>query len=530
MTGRSGFARMAKLVVKEVGAGELGDATHQALDAIGRAPDLAVDVLSLIIKEGARKRPDDKALSAYSFLLGHALDQVRYAVDRDSPGGIALAGDLRHSLLAAGADGRISPPIMHLILHVFAAAKLDMGDELRELMQCMMEADTEAREMVEPGAWSEQMAQMVEELEGDAFAIHGFLDETVTAMPEGMRADFITATFSVAEPAMREAVIGFLCSEWSALRYKVIELIEHAAPHGLVSPTMLRRMIAMRNWLPAEQRPTLDHAIKACRQSGVECATWPKAATGRVLATGIDGSGAHSLLVILPDGRQHAVAALLGKLGAGVRDAWVKGKMPKSELQDVEERFAVNAFLQQSTLEYLATACRYWLAMNVAAGTMPPFGLVGFAETVGLDSLNPEAITTERLIAGLMAELPPERLAPAGIEAALSMSGQWADRHTMLETWFEDSEEVRTLLAKRGNKQKHRSALLAGPLQERRDYWAQLVAWTAFAMKQEPRATDWPDFAIVARELAAGRPLVEVPLMHVIADATIEIHRSAGVK
>jgi hypothetical protein len=530
MTGRSGFARMAKLVVKEVGAGELGDASQQALEAIGREPDLAVEVLSLIMKEGARKRPDDTALSAYSFLLGHALDQVRYAVDRDSPDGIALADDLRRSLLAAGADGQISPPIMHLILRAFAASKLDMGDELRDLMQAMMEADTDTGAKVEPGAWGEHMATMVEELEGDAFAIHGFLDETVTAMPEGMRTDFIMATFSEAEPALREAVIGFLCSEWSELRFTIAGLIEQVAPHDLVSPTMLRRMIAIRNWLPAEQRPALDRAIKACRQNGVECATWPKAASGRLLATGIDGSGAHSLLVILPDGSQHAVAAVLGKLGAGVRDAWVRGKLSKSELADVEERFAVNAFLQQTTLNYLRIACRYLLAMNVAAGTMPPFSLVDFAETVGLDSLNPEAITTERLIAELMAELPPERLTPANIEAALSMSGQWADRHMMLETWFEDSQEVRELLAKRGNKQKHRSALLAGPLQARRDYWAMLIAWTAFAMKQEARTTDWPDFAIVARELAAGRPLAEVPLMHVIADATIKIHRSAGIK
>ena len=49
-------------------------------------------------------------------------------------------------------------------------------------------------------------------------------------------------------------------------------------------------------------------------------------------------------------------------------------------------------------------------------------------------------------------------------------------------------------------------------------------------MKHEPKPTHWVDFAIVARELLAGRPLVEVPLMNAIADATVAAHRRPGIK
>jgi hypothetical protein len=528
MTGRSAVAKMAKLVAAELAGGRPGDASHQALEAIGHSPELAANLLALVIKEGGKKRPDDSVLSACGFLLGHALEQVRYAVDRKSPDGLALASELRRALSTAAACGQVSPPIMLLVLHLFAAAKLDMGDGLRDLMQRMMEADTDSRNMVELGAWGDHLAATVEELEGDAFAIHGFLDETVTAMPEAMRAPFIAATFAETEPALREASIGFLCSEWSSLRFATAELIEEAAPHGHVSPTMLRRMIGLRNWLPAEQRPALDRAIKACRQAGIACASWPKAASGRILSTGFDGSGTHSVLVILTEGRTYAVAAMLGKLGAGVRDAWVRRGLSKAELDEIEQRFAVEAFLTPTTLDYAAMAARSLLAMNVATATMPPFGLLEFAEAIGLSDLNPEAMPTERLLQLLIADVSPEQLAPESIAAILADSASWPKRHPMLESWFDDSEEVRRLLAKRGSTSKKTAELLAGPLESGRSTWAKLLAWSALAMRHKGKGAEWQSFAIVGRELLGGRLLGEIGLMHAIADATVMVHRGAG--
>jgi hypothetical protein len=247
-----------------------------------------------------------------------------------------------------------------------------------------------------------------------------------------------------------------------------------------------------------------------------------------VLDTGIDGSGAQCVLVILPEGRKHAVAAMLGKLGLGVRDAWVRHGLSNAELTEVEERFSVEAFLKSTTFEYAAIAARYLLAMNLAAATMPPFGLLSFAEVVGLDSLNPEAMPAERLVDTLIKYIPPERLSPTGISATLSASALWSERYPILESWFEDSEEVRKLVARRGSKLKRKAALLAGPLQERRRNWAQLVAWTAFAMKHESRDSNWQDFAIVAREILGGRPLSEIPFMHTIGEATMAMHRRPG--
>ena len=150
MTEQTAIAQLVATVAEEVAEGSLGGASQQALEVIGRSPAVTVELLDLMIKEGAKEKADDNIVSTYGFLLGHALEQVRYDVDRGSPDGIALAEELRQSLLDAGTSEHVSPSLMQLLLTLFANAKLEMGDELRNLMQRMIEADNETDAAIEP--------------------------------------------------------------------------------------------------------------------------------------------------------------------------------------------------------------------------------------------------------------------------------------------------------------------------------------------------------------------------------------------
>ena len=526
MTTRSALTRVAKLVAAELANGRPGDATQQAMETIGTAPELAGDLTELLIKEGGKKRPNDDIIVAYSHLLGHALEQLRYAVDRESPDAIGFVDRLRSDLFEAAIGAHVSPPILLLILHQFASAKLEMGDELRLVMQSMVEADIETRAQIEPGSWGDQLAEMVEEFGGDEFALQAWLEETATALPEEMRCDFVMATLAEAEPTLHEAVLGFLCSPWSDVRFKIAETLEQAAPHGIVSPVMHRRMIAIRDWLPAEQRSALDRVIEACGANGVARADWPAVTQARVFATGIDGSGAHSLLIIVPEGRKHTIASALGKVGAGVRDAWVKHGVTNAEMRDIERRFSTEAFLAPTTRDYAITMLKSFLAMNVAAGTMPPFGLVAVAEAAGFDGLTPETMPVERLVEMLAGDMAAQHLSATGVDAALAASARWPNVHPMMESWFEDNAQVRTLLAKRKAKTDPRDMLLKGPLQEHRRRWAELLAWTALGVKSRADGAAWQDLAVVAREILGDRPLGEIPLMQSIAATTVAVHRA----
>ena len=58
----------------------------------------------------------------------------------------------------------------------------------------------------------------------------------------------------------------------------------------------------------------------------------------------------------------------------------------------------------------------------------------------------------------------------------------------------------------------------------RRAFWAERCAWMAATLKdsRSDEREEWLNFALVARELAGAKPLAEIPLFDVIAEATVD--------
>ena len=527
MFDRAELTRLAKAVVADIKAGQFNPARQRVIDILNQQPEHILDLFDLMAKEGARKRPNENLIGGYAFLLAHGLEQLRYAVERNEATAIELVGRLQQHLRSDGEAGRIAPPILLLVLKQFAGAKLDVGHELRELMQLLMENDTEAQAASERGEAQGYFARLAEDLGHDPFAIHACLDESAESMPEETRAGMIMATFGDTTPSMREAALGFLLNVSALARTRLAELILLAAPHGLVTPTMLRRMIAVRNWLPPQEQQSLDRAIKASRQAGVSCAPAPRPQLQSVLVSGIDGSGALTILVIATEDGKPVVGGLLVKQGFGVRDAWVRRGVSPAELRDLLSHVGSEISLAPSTVDFAALAVRRFLATNLESKNLPPFGLLDFAEVAGISDLNPDAVPLELLVAQLCADIDPAQLSAGAINKTLRESADWPDEIASLESWFED-DVAKAIGTKRSARGKQMAVLLAGPLQARRRRWAELAAWMALSLKHQQTSADWQGFAIVAGELLGARPLDEIGLMKVVADTTLTVLSITG--
>jgi hypothetical protein len=330
------------------------------------------------------------------------------------------------------------------------------------------------------------------------------------------------------EPAIREAAVGFLLNASADARRKLVELLELAATHGLVTPTMLRRMIAMRNWLPASDRNGLDQAIKSARKKSIECAPWPRPVVRQVLCSGVDGSGAFTLLMITELAGKSLVAGLLIKQGFGVRDAWVRRDVSITELRDIVGHAASEIGLAETSLDYARTVCCQALAINLDVGQLPPFAFLDCAEATGLADLNPEALPVGKLVADLLTEVDEKRLSTVAVTKTLRESADWLEQNPTLETWFEDNV-AKAIGTRRAPRAKQLAVLLSGPLQARRGRWAELAAWTALSLKHRRHPGDWQGFAILARELLAERPLDEIGLMTAIAETTLVVMEMKGL-
>ncbi|HWJ18205.1 MAG TPA: hypothetical protein VNR65_05690, partial [Geobacterales bacterium] len=453
----------AKSIAASIEAMDFEDAAEQAHWIMVETNNDVSALLDILAKEGAKKRPNEKLVTGCIFLLLQGLEQLRFRIeDKDQRSTDIVSRAIKH-LEALVAAKKLSVEFLLLILQQFVAAKLDMGEGLRTMMGQVIEEDASTMDEANLGALNTGFSEIAAECDHDPFAIHGLLEQSADTMPHEMRKGLAMAAFGAPEPSLREASLGFLLNSSSHARQTLLELIRLAAPKGLVTPTMLRRMIAIRNWLPKSDQAQLDTAIKTCRKHGIACAPWPAAKLGEIFVSGFDGSGAHTVIVTLQIGKKWGLAGLLVKLGFGVRDAWVQKGLSRSELKRTLNHMRSEIVVFPSGADYLGSVVGHAVGMNAGMDALPPFGLLDFAEAVGLSEVNPQPSSVDIMVAELCAGLEAERLTEKAIAETCADSENWVTEHSILQTWFEPNV-ASVVGAKRASTKKRIAVLLTGPL------------------------------------------------------------------
>ena len=167
------------------------------------------------------------------------------------------------------------------------------------------------------------------------------------------------------EAAAAEASIGWLLDPAASVRGTLVNTLDDAARKGKVTPTMLRRIIAMRNWLPEDSRAALDVAIATARRKGVPSAQWDDVDVRQLTCTGVDGSGAIGVLAHCRSKRKNVIGSLLLKHGFGVRDAWAReGRNAGLDRAGAHTRW-LRALLRRSAPAHTAAPKKWYLGVSV---------------------------------------------------------------------------------------------------------------------------------------------------------------------
>jgi hypothetical protein len=531
MPDRTTLARLGKLVAADVTTGQLGANSWAASQILESHPEAVLDLIEMLLIEGRKTRPNEKLVSAYVYMIGQGLEFIRMALENGQASAQELVDAVRRTLLQAGTSGLVQPVLLVMILMEFSNAKLDPGAELQGLMANLFEQiGLEEGAGESGGDFDSYLEDLAEQVGGDPFALHAQMLEMAGALPADHRTTMGMSLLRTGEASAREAAVGWLLDPSAEVRHAVASAIEQSAPHGAVSGSMLRRLIVLRNWLPETDRPWLDRAIQACRRKGVECASWPQLQVHDALASGIDGVGAQSIFVLAREGRRRAIGCLLIKAEVGVRDAWARHGLARSDMEEFLGQVAGGMEVFPISLEYVRIAAAHALAVNLASGIMPPFALLDFVETADLQGLQPEALPLERLLGMLEAEADPG--VPHSTSELLARSRSVADRFGFLDSWFEESTEVEQLLEGKRIARAKRVALVREILLPKHaTKWAERLAWTALLLRQCEDEEPWQEFFVSAKEVLAGRSMAEVPLMNRVAEVTVDAYvasRPAG--
>jgi len=525
------LAHLGKLVAADVTAGHPGANSWAVSQVLEAQPEAVLDLIEMLVTEGRRTRPNEQLVAAYVYMIGQALEIIRMDLENGRASARELAKTVRHTLLQAGTAGRVEPTLLMMILMQFSTAKLDPGADLQRLM-----ADRFEQIGLEQGAgrsggdFDAYLKDLVAKVGGDPFALHAHMLEMAGAFPPDHRTTMGISLLRTGEASAREAVVGWLLDPSAEVRHAVASALAHAAPHGAVSGSMLRRLIVLRNWLPETDRPGLDSAIQACRRAGVECASWPQSQVQDALASGIDGAGAQSIFVLAREGRRWVIGCLLVKAGVGVRDAWARHGLTRAESEEFLDQVAGGTEVFPVSLEYVRLAAAHALAVNLASETMPPFALLDVVETADLQGLQPGTLPLERVMAMLEAEADPA--APDSTAELLARSRAVVDSFDFLDSWFEEGAAVAQLLEGKRMTRARRVALVRESLlPEQARKWGDWFARTALLLRHCENEAPWQEFFVTAKEVLAGRTMTEVPLMNRVAEITVDAYvasRSAG--
>jgi hypothetical protein len=516
------LVRLARLAQKDIESGRGSKNAQQAVEMLTDYGNSAIELLDLTLEEAQRENSDKSLVDSFGFLFSQSLETLRFDIEAGHRTALELAEGVRKRLVTAIKTEASDPSILLSLVQCFGAAKLDLGDELRDVVAQLLERAGEANandsKPVELNDLFGFVADLVKQADGNPFELHSMLAENSEGVPDEYRAVMATALLFSSEAAAVEASIGWLLDPAVSVRKALANALGDAARKATITPTMLRRMIAMRNWLPEDSRPALDAAIATARRKGVSPAQSDDVEVRQLACTGVDGSGAIGVLAHCRNKRKNVLGSLVLKHGIGVWDAWAREGVKTKE---IEEIFFQASLMDQFMIpaEFIRIAVGHFLALGHQSGSMPPFGLLQFLEAVGVSSVQAEFTSA----ASLLELIPDGRGIGADLlDKLLGQGANLVDDYAFLDSWFEVGDEVDAVLTGNRATRKKREALIIEKLIEpRREWWTQAAAWAAFILYKAGNDERWQEFYAAALALVQKRPIHEIPLMKWVAEQTV---------
>lgn len=513
---------LAKRVAADLRTGKPSAKARRAREFMGENAPAIVGAIDLMRQEADRKHPDDALIYAYREMIAYGLEVLRFRSEAGDDGADMLVEGIREMVQNLARDRNIGPDILILLIKAFIEAKLPAGEELSDLLAELAADETEDESDDMPSDIAGLLEAIADEAGGDEFQAYAALMDVGEAMPAEFREIMAQALATAEKPVLRDCATLFLLDSDHDVRRIACQAIAGAASASAVSPNSLRRMIAIRNWLPKSERAQLDGAIRNSRKAGTECAPWPRNEPTELLATAEDGAGAQSVFAVARDGRKHVFAALLVKQGAGIADAWCQREQTKADINRLLDSIRSETGAIPVDMAFARQLTAHHLAQGLAYGEVPAAGLLDYAEAVGLEDCQPAELDADDLIALMEPDIEPARLTQEAVEDTLERSFAWIDEFGFMDSWFEADSDVNAVLSGRSRAHAAVKAIVKSVLEPRRRKWAERFLWTALWSKQQTDLlSPWVPLFIVGRELHRGRKMAEIPVMQEIAEMTV---------
>jgi hypothetical protein len=529
-------ARIARAVRKRYATDDGPSLADRDRDWLEQRPQALWPMLDGALAACQASPRDDDLFASWLFLLSNQLEQIRYRAERGWDWAGDLLDDYQDRLIALTDDAKLNHADLFPLVAVLGQAKVAVkpalseavmtsgpGLDLPDTLPMQQSLDTTLRPMID------ELARHAD----SPFDVMGALLESAGVAPPPLRA-FMAHELALSPHAiMRDTVPLILLDQDAEVRRTTAAALEQMAAPDTMSPVALRRIIALRNWIPEADRAPVDQVIRKARLKGVSPAQWDEAPDLMIRASAFDGSGAQSLLAASKAGRTGAFCGLLLKQAFGIRDVWCDHEMPRRDIASAMADIQRKVGAPEVERSYLDVMVQHHIAVGLAHGNLPGPALLDFAEVVGGTDWKDRQLDPAAETAQLFDALPAAERSMDAVAASLRRSGAWMQDDKLGVSWFEDDAETRNFTAglKGQRLDQAARAMLRGLLEQRREIWAErflLLALWARAVKPGQKGPAWRDFVVLAHELLDGRNLAEIPVMTEIAGRSVAAARSGS--
>ena len=524
----SDAAAFARVLPEALASGELSDKVLDALPELlaGRVETL-LDFLDRLLELSAGPPVAEKQelRGACLELIRIQLTNLRFLTDRDFASAKHLLHQFEDRLIRAVRTDQLGSETMQFISSAMFRAGVDASPQLvaacTELLEQRPAADINDCDI------HAVLQQALREASGDPFDLCEMISSPVH-LGSALRTGAARIMLDNQDPLIRDAAALIALDPNALVRKETAQaLLQHC---GRLTPTTLRRLIVVQQWLPEDERELLQQIIDGARKSGVESERWPLGqAIVEIHGSGIDGAGAQTnLMIIRADKRRHQLAGLLFKQQRGLAEAWIREPQPKREITQMIKSGSAAICLMPVSPAYLNQTISHYLRRGIEHRQPPGAALLKIAEAIGAQ-WQAAQVGREKMVEEMLDSLPQPILSPIMVTAIISSSDTWGLNGTWAASWFEDNQEVADLIINMDGQPRDavRDRLLNGIIENHRAVWAERFALTARWMKEASTAKrlPWHGLAIVAAKLIENVPLSTIPLMRKIAEDTVEVVR-----
>lgn len=510
--------------------------TAELYDAISQKPEYGIEVMRILPEisdrglEGAQEEDSPKTIELMACLhyIEICLVHVKLAQEHFQRWADELLEQYQNTLHELIQEHPKNSCWL-AVINLFFDAELPLNEDIKELYLDVVEQNQGNEQ-----AQAHQQAAVEQLLSDDSNAsdfevAELFLSQT-NALPRDYFPSFLKELLNFNLPKATNAAILFLLHPIMEIRDIITQTAHIVFDDVVLPPESMSRLLMIRHWLPEVEKSAVETLINEQRKKDAPFADLRQAEIKEIRATEMDGTGSQAIFLLIKRKKGFQAAGLLVKRYHGIKDTWLSPVMSKKEAKEyAKDSLYGDFFLRKVDQNYIDLLVADHIHQAQKIDSVPHLSLLELQEVTGCQ-WQAQSLPIQKILEELLIQHP--EIDDSFKTKSLERSGKWYKKYGFTESWFDESPELDLLVnqcctytdgVKQCNVSNALKSVMSEYFEAHREQWLEHFVWLTLWSKPAAKHNEylWKDALVVACALYNNQPMIELPILQLIAEHSI---------